>query len=114
MPCHDICTKMHLAQRSNSGIWFDKDGNTCACTVSVGHEGDIGLAIRASILDEYQKKYGVSIIWTCLGEKNIIGSIQGEHGLPQWLELSGVYEIEGDCVVDHYNTYVGDRKYRFD
>lgn len=84
----------HLGLRWNGveGKFFDEDGNLIAFDPSVRAPGPGALLINRNTFLKFLNNNGYDILWTIVGEKNIIG----EMARDEWkgrLKLSGAYRI---------------------
>jgi chromosomal replication initiation ATPase DnaA len=95
LPAKFLVDEMELAQNYVDGRFFDKDGNLVAFYPPVFDEKAPSCVLirKDKLVNFFQvKKY--NLVWTLLGEKNIIGG--GRIGQPLgWLEIDGAYTLNG-------------------
>lgn len=98
LPAKYIIDKMKLTQPYVDGRFFDSDNTMVAFDPSV-FSSDISRFVffRKNKLVEFLESRGYSIIWTLLGEKNIIG---GSMFIPPegWMEINGVYTLANNII----------------
>jgi len=95
LPAKFIIDEMSLVQSYTDGRFFDKKGDIVVFDPSVFDE-DIPrhALIRKDKLSDFLKRKGCALLWTLLGEKNMIGG--GVTGQPLgWLEIDGAYTLNG-------------------
>lgn len=96
LPAKYLVDNMGLSQRYSDGRFFNKEGVLVAYDPQV-FDIDMPkqLLIRNDQLQEFLRKKGLDIVWTLLGEKNIMSS----RGVGQplgWLEINGAYALVSD------------------
>lgn len=100
LPVKWIVDEMKLTQKHTDGRFYDAKGDLVAFDPSV-FINDIPkcLLFRKDKLCSFLKKSGCEIMWTLLGEKNMIGG--GAAGQPLgWLEINGAYRMgSGDKIM---------------
>jgi hypothetical protein len=98
LPAKYVIDKMKLTQPYVDGRFFDSDNKLVAFDPSV-FSSDIPrfVFIRKNKLVAFLKSKGYSIIWTLLGEKNIVG---GSMFIPPegWMEINGVYTLANNVI----------------
>jgi hypothetical protein len=103
-PCQLIFSGMKLQYSKKVGEWRNENGEIICFDPSVGTDASPALVIRKDALQQFLSENDLQLFWTCLSEKNILGSDPHGDDLLKWLELSGVYRlagqnIEGELVV---------------
>jgi hypothetical protein len=96
LPAKFLVDKMKLVQHYVDGRFFDTKGELAVFDPRVFNlEAPWHVFIRKDKLITFLKNKGLSIFWTVLGEKNMIGG--GVIGQPLgWLEVNGVYTLYGN------------------
>ena len=104
-PCEMMFTNMKLQYSKDTGEWLSKDGQVVCLDPSINQECKSTLLVRKRFFQKFLEDNQLSMVWTCLGEKNIYGTDHQRENLPRGLEISGMYvlnneKIEGDiwCV----------------
>ena len=97
-PCQLIFSGMELKYSKNIGEWRNTNGEIICFDPSVGTEASPALVIRKAALKKFISENDLQIIWTCLGEKNILGAEGHGDDLLKWLVISGVYRLTGDNI----------------
>ena len=99
LPAKLIIDEMELQQTFTDGRFFSRGGRLIAFDASVyDKQMPHCLFIRKDTFCKFMKKKGYSILWTLLGEKNIIGGSM--IGQPSgWLNVSGVYKLDESSQV---------------
>jgi hypothetical protein len=95
-PCQHIFSGMKLEYSKNIGEWRNCNGEIICLDPSVGTDSSPALVIRKDALQEFLSENDLQIFWTCLGEKNILGTGASSDEALKWLELSGAYRLSGD------------------
>ena len=92
LPARWLVHHLGLQWNGVEGQFFDEDGNLIAFDPSVRVTGPGSLLISRDVLLKFLNDNGYDILWTIVGEKNIIG----EMARDEWkgrLKLSGAYRI---------------------
>jgi len=93
LPAKFIVDKMNLVQKHRDGRFFDKKGDLVAFDPNIF---DVNmpryLLMRKDKLCDFLKRKGYAVIWTLLGEKNMMGGGTGGQPLG-WLEIDGAYTL---------------------
>jgi len=96
-----IIDGMKLCQNEIDGRFFDKNGNLIAFDPCVFDTGiPRCLLIRKDKFCEFTKNKGYSIVWTLLGEKNLIGGKETGRSQQGRLEMSGAYTLDNHLVIE--------------
>ena len=91
LPARWIADQMGLRWNGVGSDFFDDNGNLMAFDPSVQVSGPGALLMNRDALERFLLDNGYDIIWTVIGEKNVIGvSISRSR-----LELSGTYRRRG-------------------
>ena len=87
------------------GIWVDNTGKVICFNASVWHGTKDVILIRKDVLLQFLKENHLRIIWTVIGEKNIIrDNLRTTDYDP--IEISGCYYLdEGQNIQGEYNVY---------
>lgn len=100
-PAQYIFEKMDLQYSSEDGKWLNSSGELIAFDPSVKSRKKSALTIRKDVFEAFLKREKLSVVWTILGEKQILGShvyggnredfliINGAFSLNHGLKLSG-------------------------
>lgn len=104
LPTKAIIDGMGLCWNGHEGKWYDSGNNLVALDPSISTKGPGSLLIRKSSFLKYLDKQGYDIVWTILGEKNLIGG----HSHDDWqgrLIISGVARLQNENLVinTHYD-----------
>lgn len=98
LPCKWLSDEMALSSRGEEGCFFDDGGDLVAFDPSVKTPGPGALLMRREAFLKFLNAKGYDILWTIVGEKNIIG---GRMSPDEWkgrLELSGAYRIRENRI----------------
>ena len=95
--------KMRFTDKA--GIWVDNTGKVICFNASVWHGTKDVILIRKDVLLQFLKENHLRIIWTVIGEKNIIrDNLRSSDYDP--IEISGCYYLdEGQNIQGEYNVY---------
>jgi len=93
LPAKFLVDEMKLTQNYVDGRFFDKNGNLVAFYPPIFDEkAPSCVLIRKDKLVDFFRVKKYNLVWTLLGEKNIIGG--GGIGQPLgWLEIDGAYTL---------------------
>jgi hypothetical protein len=94
-PCADLYEKMKLIYSDKEGEFVDKSGKSICSDPSAYCNCKSSLLIKKDNLLKYLQENDLQIIWTVLGEKNIIGG-----WLARKTEFVGRQEINGVYYFD--------------
>lgn len=107
MPVEKIVRGMNMHYSGREGELLDDQGQVIAVDPSVKQRGPNSLLVRKDAFTKFLRDNGYEIMWTTLGEKNIIGS--GMHDGTGRLEINGVCKLEqgnvGASISAHYNDF---------
>jgi hypothetical protein len=104
LPAKWIADRMGLRWNGVEGYFFDDRDNVIAFDPSVRTPGPGALLINRDAFLKFLNENGYDILWTIIGEKNIIGV---QRSLNDWkgrLEVSGAYRIHESKVDGAINT----------
>lgn len=93
LPAKLIVEEMRLTQNHIDGRFFDKNENLVVFNPSAfDDDAPKAVFIRKDILGEFMKRKNYALVWTLLGEKNMVGG--GVIGQPLGiLEINGAYTL---------------------
>ncbi len=100
-PSKHIYENMKLVFSKKEGEFIDDTGEIICFDPSVYYDSKSYLLVRKKPFINYLKENNLRILWTVLGEKNIIGGHSNRNKYYERLEISGAYylnennEIEG-------------------
>ena len=89
LPCKFIVEELGLRIGATEGEWVDKNGSLVACDPCVYTVGPSTLLLEQSALSKLLTDHDLSVFWTLLGEKQIIGGDSSAH--IGHLEVNGAY-----------------------
>jgi hypothetical protein len=102
LPAKWLVDEMGLRQLCVDGRFFDKNSNLIAFDPSIfGASSNRVLLANRNELHNFLKSKGYAILWTILGEKNLIG---GKYSGGEWI---GRLELSGAYILDAKNKIVG-------
>jgi hypothetical protein len=84
---------MKLHWQGVEGRFFDESGDLVCFDPSVTEDGPGAFLFRRDALVKFLEKQGLTLVWTVLGEKQILSS-RGDS--PGWTALSGAFRLRGD------------------
>jgi len=103
LPAKWLIDYLVLRWNGAEGQFFDDEGNLIAFDPSVSRLGPGALLLSRDALKLLNEK-GYNILWTIIGEKNIIGGPMTPDAWKGRLEISGTYRIRGNKVEGSKNT----------
>ena len=104
LPAKWIVDRMELSWNGIEGSFFDQDSKLIAFDPSVRAPGPGALLIKKEAFLKFLNANGYEILWTVLGEKNILGSASSREEWPGRLEISGAYRLEQEKVTGSFST----------
>jgi len=96
LPCKWLIENMNLKWKGIEGNFYDNKDNLIAFDPSVRTTGPGALLINKDALIKFLNDNNLDILWTIIGEKNIVGEYKHFVGR---LEISGVYKIIEDNII---------------
>jgi hypothetical protein len=105
LPTKTIADEMELCWNGHEGEWYDRNGNLVAFDPSVRVKGPGSLLFKKDLFMNYLDEKGYDIVWTILGEKNLIGGSVRQNDWKGRLDISGIGRLhDGKIVTDtHYD-----------
>lgn len=92
-PAKWIVDNMYLRWNGVEGHFYDKRGNLIAFDPSVRTPGPGALLINRDIFLKFLNDNDYDLLWTILGEKNIIGGRMSHDDWKGRLEITSAYKI---------------------
>ena len=97
VPCAEIIETFHLRQLEYDGFYYDEDGELAAFDTTLTQlQG--GVVIRKDLLDKFQEKKGMKLIWLLNGNKEIHNS---DLSISKWSEWTGLLSYDKDNVKEN-------------
>ena len=96
LPIKWLIEEMDLAHDNLDGRYSDRQGNTVIMPTKIFNDKSPStLLVNKEFFGKFLDSKGYSIVWTLLGEKNIVGSLS-DGNREGYLDISGVFSINGD------------------
>jgi hypothetical protein len=89
---------MNLVWNGVEGEWYDTDGQMIAFDPSVKVRGPLALLFRRDALLKFLHQHGLTIFWTLIGERQILGGLMSHTDYSGALEINGTYFLKGNTV----------------
>lgn len=105
MPAKEIVDKMGLSWNGSEGEWYDKNENLVVFDPSVRIAGPKALLMNKKAFMKNLNEQGYDILWTILGEKQLIGGNMSGDKWKGRLVINGVARLEKGEVVTHMSDY---------
>ena len=109
LPANEIVASLGLKWSGNGADYLDAAGQLIALDPTAHANGPQALLLREDSLKEFIKRENLTICWTIIGEKLVIGP--GFSPIQAMLRLSGVYILKErgpvgflKCMLDDRNT----------
>lgn len=99
-PSNHIYKNMKLIFSKNEGEFVDDTGNIICFDPSVYFNTKSYLLIKKEPFINYLRENKLKILWTVLGEKNIIGGLSSLGDFHGRLEISGAYYLNDNNAVE--------------
>lgn len=103
-PCLMLFNELKLSYGNNESYMYSDNGELICFDNSEGNSGYSCLFFKKSVLKEFLEKYNYKIIWTVLGEKNIIGG-HNHDNYGRWPIASGIYSMINDEILGNIKQY---------
>jgi V8-like Glu-specific endopeptidase len=102
-PRSEMFDGMSLSSSEIPSCWFNDDGQLACFDPHVFGEERSELLVNKQVFEKFLNAKGLKIIWTVLGEKQVLGSSHAHA--PAWIDMSGVYcledgSVEGSMTID--------------
>jgi hypothetical protein len=107
LPSRWIWQDMNLRRQGVEGHFFDQSGALACFDPSIREEGPSALLFRREPLLQFLRSQGLALIWTVLGEKQVLSS---DRDYPGWAAVSGAFRLGGDRFEGHLNYFPDIRK----
>jgi hypothetical protein len=95
VPSRFVALKMGLHWNGVEGKYFDKAGSLIAFDPSVFEAGPSVLLIRRDKFHEFLQANNLGILWTVIGEKQLIGGSWNPEDWKGRLNITGAYWLDG-------------------
>ncbi len=102
-PNPEIIEGMGLRWNPENSQWEDNSGLCIAFDPALKGHRYLGLLVRKDMFDRYLSSNGYSLIWTVIGEKNVLGEATTSSG--KWVEYSEVYRLKDENLQGSRNFY---------
>ena len=93
LPCAWLVRQIGLNWNGEEGHFRDNEGRLVAFDPSVNSKGPSVLLANKKLLLEFLEQNGYSLVWTVLGQKNVLGPTINRREWKGQLEISGVARI---------------------
>jgi hypothetical protein len=100
-PRLEIFDGMKLSSSEIPSCWYDDKSQLVCFDPHIFGEAKSELLVHQKMLEAFLKREGMKIVWTVLGEKQILGSSQKAN----WIDMSGVYSLEGGTIEGSMTTH---------
>jgi hypothetical protein len=102
-PCKYIYEKMQLSYSKREGEFTNENGEVVCFAPSVYYNSNSYLLIKKEPFLRFLQENNLKIIWTILGEKNIIGGRSNTDEYVGRLEVSGAFYLENNQLGGRLN-----------
>lgn len=103
-PCTNIYECMGLKYSQKEGEFLNSDDEVVCFAANIYNNSKSYLLIKKGPFFKYLEENGLKIIWTVLGEKQIIGGRTFGSDYVGTLEISGAFYFEKDELKEKINT----------
>ena len=98
LPSKWLCDEMGLIHSEIEGEFKDSTGDIIACDPSISFLGPTGCLILKDKFTNFLEKEDLSIFWTVIGEKNIIGGVKNRKERIGRLEINGAFWLKNTTL----------------
>lgn len=102
-PNYTIFKELNLDYGLKDGEFLDKNGEIVCFATNMYDESNAQLLIKKSSLLPFLKKNNLTIVWTVLGEKQIMGGRNFGSEYYKRLEFNGVFSFEEENLIGEIN-----------
>jgi hypothetical protein len=106
-PSSLIVDKMNLVMGEEEGVLIDKHGEKICFSAEAIYDTKPHLLIRKNVFIKFLDDNNLKIVWTLLGEKNIIGGNLSSNNAYGRVEFSGSFYLENVKVTGKHKIYNG-------
>ena len=99
LPSRPLAEEMGLRWNGVEGCFFDERGELVARDPSVREAGPSALLVRKDSLLRFLREHNYDLLWTVLGEKQIIGGNVSADNWQGRLEINGAFRLWRDGLV---------------
>lgn len=94
LPASWLVDKMELSWRGNDGRFFDRAGNLVAQDPSIRTAGPKALLVDKKLMTDFLTSNGYRLVWTLLGEKEVLSPRESDESWPGRMEISGYMRMK--------------------
>ena len=105
LPASWLVDKMELSWRGDDGRFFDRAGNIVAQDPSARTAGPQALLLDKDLMTDFLNSEGYRLVWTLLGEKDVLIPGGGDENWPGRMEISGYMRMKDGQVFGEANAY---------
>ena len=98
LPCRFLVESMNLEWRGVEGHWYNGKGQLVAFDPSAKSQGPGVLLFRRDSFLEFLNRQELTLFWTLLGEKRMIGGGMFREDYKGHLEINGAYILKDNVV----------------
>lgn len=110
LPASDLLVNLGLRWSGNGADYLDVGGRIAAFDPTVAADGPTTLLVREDILKDFLVRENLTLCWTVLGEKQVVGPGH-DPTHHSWLRISGAYILSDKgpigflkCMLDNRGT----------
>ena len=104
LPCKLLADGMGLRWKGVEGEFLDSSGGLVAFDPSVRTPGPGALLIRREALLDFLESEEYQVIWTVLGEKQLVGGAIEQERFQGRLEISGAFTVDAGTIEGSKST----------
>lgn len=94
LPVSWLVDKMELSWRGNDGRFFDRADNLVAQDPSIRTAGPKALLVDKKLMTDFLNSNGYRLVWTLLGEKEVLSPTESDESWPGRMEISGYMRMK--------------------
>jgi len=98
LPCQFMVEQMELQWNGVEGSYFDSNGKLIAFDPSVRATGPNQLLVERDAFLKFLREQNLSVFWTLIGEKQLIGGMSYDRNWKGRMSLTGAYRIQNGQV----------------
>lgn len=103
VPCRWLVQEMDLRWKWPDSVFVDDEGRVVAFDPSVHDKGESVLLFNKALFSDFLDRNGYAVVWTLVGEKQILGPSTGPREYNGRLEISGACRLDKGALELHLN-----------
>lgn len=103
-PCNALRQALGIGFCSKEGELLDRNGSLICFDPAVNNKSISGLLIKKEALCNFLEREGLILMWSVIGEKQILGGSWRKSDYPGRMNISGLYFLEDGAIKGNLKT----------